>query len=313
LAVHFTANVGANTALPQNAPIQLAFDRLLLPITVTRQTFPLSDMNGAFLTPFISYDPVSRVVSITPMPDNPFKMGQSYTLQIVSPTNPQDSSGLHAIDGATLDPDPSNAPRSITFPISAPAATPPAPPVVDFCGTIVPIFQRNCTSGSCHGLSPAPGMPPPPTGLVLFAPPSNTAAEVYMTAIGRPSVEASTGPVAQASAPTRIFPRDMPIIDANGDPGNSFLIYKMLMAEPAAADGGTPASAAAYSGVTPFPLTDGERETLASMVPGREMPFPSDPSASPYTPTGLALTVDQMESISFWIAEGAQVPAAGCP
>jgi hypothetical protein len=86
----------------------------------------------------------------------------------------------------------------------------------------------------------------------------------------------------------------------SGDPGNSYLIYKTLMAE----TGALPATATPLPNVYSVawaPLADDERQTLASLIPGREMPLAS--TVTDTVNTGLA--VDSLERLSLWIAQGA--------
>jgi hypothetical protein len=151
----------------------------------------------------------------------------------------------------------------------------------------------------------------PAQGLVLTDP-----AGVIATALGQVAVGANTGARPAAESPNVIFGLDMPIIDPGpgggvvstdpsnpspaGNPADSWLIYKLLMAVPAPGDAGSI-----------VPLSATERATLASLVPGREMPYPGNPSASLDT-AGAQLTIDQLETISTWIATGAQTPTS-CP
>jgi hypothetical protein len=125
----------------------------------------------------------------------------------------------------------------------------------------------------------------------------------------------------------------MPIIDAispldapagTGDPGNSYMIYKLLMA----GTGGTfvelrpnppypPLGPVVYPmtwpggapGVVP-PISDADRSTLSGMIQGREMPMQSG-VVTP-TPNAQGLTVDTLEKFSLWIAQGAPL-AETCP
>jgi hypothetical protein len=65
------------------------------------------------------------------------------------------------------------------------------------------------------------------------------------------------------------------------------------------------------------PLPNSERAALAAVVPGREMPYPVDPS-SPLDQAAGNLTVDELERLSRWIAQprpsGTPLvpPACGC-
>jgi len=301
--------VGTNTSLPVSdshgnpVPIQLAFDRLLMPVTVNRQTIYLYQAGAkqVTITPSIAYDPVARVVSVTPL--SPLTQGQSYTLQIASPKSYTDPSGLHAIDGATLDP---NSASSVTFTVG-PALTTAyaAPPSVDFCADVQPTFGA-CIQTGCHGngtgpTAPAEGLLLGPGGPVLFGGLNNTA-------IGRASQEVNTGPLPLPQAASIHFPDGMAIIDPGtdgaGDPGNSYIVYKLLLgaaAPPATGAGPTQL----YSGVTWSPISDAERAALASLIPGVAMPYPVEQGQP------SELTADQMEQLSLWIAQGA-VPIS-CP
>jgi hypothetical protein len=121
----------------------------------------------------------------------------------------------------------------------------------------------------------------------------------------------------------------MPIIDPGtsagsaGDPANSWLMYKLLLAVPSqdSGDAGEMASTQADSGQTecvpPTPtyrlrhllmlqpdggisyqdLSDDARGTLANLVTGSPMPFPTSELTGLYS--------GDLENISAWIAAGA--------
>ncbi len=359
------ANVGQNKPLPANGHIELVFDRLLLPASITRQTFVLENAGGTEgFTPTIAYDPVARVVTITPLSDTgeALKTTDSYKITIATPQGPTDANGLRAIDGATFDPP---VPKSIFFTITAPLPTPPSAPRIDYCRDIDVIFASSCEQGICHY------SPPAAAGLSLYSPTS-----VLSTAIGRVAQGANTGPRAVAAPPSRLFGEDMPIVDPGGDPSNSWMMYKVLLATPspepvAEADAGADAdledaTAAPEAGVadagtqdggpldasvtdagadasgpvmdagvadaapapdagvadagapppTPLPvdvshahglswqgISAKERVALSNYVLGREMPF---------QPSSPALTLEEMERLSLWIAQGSAVPGS-CP
>jgi hypothetical protein len=308
-------NVSTSMALPDNGRIELAFDRYLVPFTVTRQTFALHDLLMRFQTPDIAYDPVARIVTITPttttsMP--PLQADQTYVINI-------DPKVLRGIDGATIDP----RDATIEFPVIAgdAGAPQPAPPTVDFCTDILPVFTAKCALSSCHG--PVN----PPAGLRLDSPMA-----IAATAVGRVAQGANTGPRARPQPPSAIFGLDMPIIDpgsgagASSGAGNSWLMYKLLLAVPSASampnvgcDGGviTPTDVSMIHLVEQpafaDPANDPARATLSNNVLGREMPFPSDPGASLQNAGGAPLTIDELERVSRWIAQplpdgGALVP-----
>jgi hypothetical protein len=173
---------------------------------------------------------------------------------------------------------------------------------VDFCTEILaPLLTPVCAG--CHGPS-TPSNPSvtgghPPLGLDL-----SSAAGLRTTAIGQVADESNVGPLAQpASQPAGTpFGVDMPIITA-GEPGNSWLLYKTLLAIPAAGDAGAEASA------LPTASSD-ERARLGELILGQAMPYPSTPTAGELAASPL--TVEQLETLSAWIAQGAVTPAS-CP
>jgi hypothetical protein len=122
------------------------------------------------------------------------------------------------------------------------------------------------------------------------------------------SQESNNGPNAAPAPPGLQFGLDMPIVDPGsggiGDPGNSWLLYKVLLAAPSSGP-----SVAPFPGWQP--LSDGERAVLGQFLPGREMPFPTaGDSGIPLPSPSLAdgLTTQQMQTLSQWIAQGAVVP-----
>jgi hypothetical protein len=370
-----SANIGPNQSLPANGQIVLAFDRLLQPTSITRQTFVLTNAAGTVAyTPTLRYDPVARVVTITPLPDASQKLvsGQSYELIIQGPQSPGDMNGLRAIDGATL----VHSPQRIAFSVTDPTPTPPPAITIDFCRDIFPITSVKCSLPICHGGTfPAEGL--------MLDPPSGIPA----TAVGRVSQESNTGPRAVATPPTLLFGEDMPILDANGNtngnPGNSWLMYKILLSTPtpepvdagtsgpplveagaedggldatvpapeggatdagavdagAPADAGSPVDASTpvdasgseagpgeggmpatpmvippadvsriHSPVAWQAISAAERLTLSNYILGLQMPYPPPPSM--LNASNDPLTLQEMERVSLWIAQGAPAPAS---
>ena len=305
-------NVSPTQPLVVGAPIELAFDRLLDPQSVTRQTFVLQDLFGNFFAPSPSYDPVARVVRLCLTNSPALQADQTYRITIVPPSGPADPAGFRAIDGAGLDP---SVDPVIEFPVvNGPAykgsdacngAT-----GVSFCSQVLPIFASKCGGSSCHGGAL------PAAGLLM-----TTAQGIQATAVGRVAQGSNTGDQAR-QAPAGIgFGVDMPVI-APGDPGQSWLIYKLLLAVPPtcsstpniACDAGAPGvENNVYPTVTPAwsLLGADERATLSSYVSGREMPYPVDPSAS-LDSASSPLTGDELETVSTWIRQGAGIPASGC-
>lgn len=330
-------------------------------------------------TPTIAYDPVARIVTITPLsdPGQALVSGQTYDLVILAPQNAADVNGLRAIDGATMP----KSPRVLAFSVTDPTPTAQPTVAIDFCRDIYPITSLKCAVSICHG--PGVNGNIPAAGLLLN-PPSGIPA----TAVGRVAQGSNTGPQSLASTPTLLFGEDTPIIDATGNsagnPGNSWLMYKVLLAVPSpepedagtpdattseeaglpdatvgasdagsnadgasASDGGTTDDGAAPAGTgdagagdagameaggAPPPppvvppvdvagiygslafkaLSDAERATLSQYIQGRAMPFPPVPTVGPPNVQTDPLTLDEMERMSLWIAQGASAPA-GCP
>lgn len=214
--------------IPPGGRVEISFDRLLLPLSIVRQTFILDEIVGNSpqpLTPTVAYDPVARVVTITPLPDQPFQASQSYQVTIHSPSGPTDPTGLRAIDGAYLSP---SSPTVLSFTIGS-AAAPVQPPTVDYCGDMRPIFD-GCTASTCHGGST------PAEGLEL-----QSAQAILSTAIDQVAHGSNMGPLSAPEAPTLIFNEDVPIID----PGAQGAIE--LSSPPAPGQGGTGGSSGSSS------------------------------------------------------------------
>ena len=225
-----------------NDVLQIQFDRLLAPVTITRQSILLLDENAPANspTPTVSYDPVARTVTLGPQAGIDWlKPGLAY--KVILRGSPSDPNAVRAIDGATLyNPVGGSGPDIVYgFQVVAEANPPPAvrEPAMRFCFDILPIFQRGCAATTCHG-APRPssdprfggGLSSPAAGLVL-----ETSEGVRRTALNRASNGSNTGPLAgQGEPPGRLFGVDMPIIDTRngGDPGNSWLLYKVLLAPP---------------------------------------------------------------------------------
>jgi hypothetical protein len=276
-----------------NAPstqIQIAFDRLLMPISPTRQTFVLEDGSGNSITPAIAYDPYTRVVTIVP-PTPVLEAGQNYRLFIASPSGPKDPNGLRAVDGAPIDP---TLTQPLIIPVPATIPSGPTLPSIDYC-TDVQTILTHCAGSDCHYAQPFPA-----AGLLL-----DTPADIQATAMNRIALGSNSGPLLgpEMEPIETTFGIDVPIIDQNNaDPANSWLMYKILMAKPMAS---MPAATSNYA-VAWQPMTPDERARLGNLVPGREMPFPTVPTQSPEMNQSALEDVDY-EVLSLWIAQGAKL------
>jgi hypothetical protein len=325
-----SANVGPDKKLAANDTIQIAFDRMLLPATIVRQSFVVVDSFGQpVISPLVTYDPITRVVTLSnPTNGDPWLLvDQPYKVIFPVPKGNDDQSGVRAIDRATLDP---STRHEIGFQIAPPLADLPVDPPISFCRDVSPILQTRCSTGECHGT--AQDVPPsarfpdgksrPSEGLVL-----ETSIGVLRTAIGRASNEANTGPLAgPGRAPGRVFGVDMPIV-APGNPSNSWLMYKLLLAAPQdpakspsyavmleSSCNGVPARTPAVplgptTGFLPLPAD--ERARLANHMRGSPMPFPPNPG-NDVESAKQNLTFDELERVRSWITQGALVEECAC-
>lgn len=308
-------SVGPDKMLPADGSIQIAFDRYLLPSSVNRQSIAIVD--GAHqplppeLAPIVLYDPIARTATLSPPKQLWLTQGQPYTLVLGVPEGDADQGGVRAIDRATLFP---GQQREYGF-IVGPRANRPIEPAVSFCRDVLPIFAAKCSLSTCHGTGGQAA-----ASLVL-----DTSAGVGATALNRIAQGSNSGPLsARPPAGQTQFGIDMPIIDP-GNPGNSWLIYKVDLARPPTlAD--TSDKFACTSGLleprVPFvfaPLVpqaqrtadDIERSILSDFILGREMPFPPL-SATSYFDTSL--TFEEREMVRIWIkglVPGGALPECG--
>ena len=302
--------------MPADGAIQIAFDRYLLPSTVTRQSLGILD--GARmplspdLAPVLVYDPIARTVTLLPPKQPWLTEGQPYTLVLGIPDGDADQGGVRAIDRAKLFADQK---RDITF-IVGPKTAATIEPTASFCRDVLPIFTAKCNMSTCHGSGDTAA-----AGLVL-----DTSAGISATALNRIAQGSNTGG-RSANPPSsgRLFGVDMPVIDP-GNPGNSWLIYKIDLARPPALTGPIP-TYACTNGLLEQPQVkfsfaplvpqaqrasdEIERSILSDFILGREMPFPV-PSAGGYGDEPL--TFEEREKVRLWIkglVPGGAVPECG--
>jgi hypothetical protein len=309
-------NIGPGQSFTIDQPIRLAFSRFLNPASVVRQSIYLEDSGGSILTDeLVAYDPVLSTVTLS----NPGSMlkwltvGQQYRVVLNVP-DPEAGFpyGVVALDGAPL-----AAPQTLLFTVGA-AASPPATgdPRIQFCAQVLPIFNSHCAS--CHGTpggnsySPSPdgGLTLPRDALIL-----STVDGIRATAIGQVADESNTGPLAapQSYPLGTPFGLDMPIINP-GDPGNSWLLYKTLIPQPTPSAEDPDSGIPMFEQAPPTALTQAlasDRTTLQSYILGNSMPYPvpTDAGALVYPP----LTLDQLETLRAWIAQGATFDQDPCP
>jgi hypothetical protein len=307
-------NIETGHGYTLDQPIRLAFDRFLDPRTVTRQSISLEDSSGKLVTdPLMAYDPVTLTVTIS----NPggtlawLMADQRYRVVINVPSYEGGSpDGLQAIDGATL-----TAPITIEFKAEA-AAEPPfnGIPQMDFCNDVFkPIFLQNCAFAGCHAPTVDAGITAFDAGETRVGLDLSTPRQVQATAIGQVADESNTGP----TSTTQAWPLGTPFgIDMNvitpQEPGNSWLLYKTLLALPSPA-----ASAFDYKfpGVSTYgssvasPISQAELGRLSNYILGQSMPYPGPAVAEPSVST---LSEADLVRLSTWIAQGART-ASSCP
>ena len=317
---------GSGGQVPTDGTIQIAFNRLLAPSSVTRQSFVLYDSLQHFPEPVVTYDPVARVVSLSNPGTVPAWLtpGSTYTLSIgvAAAGDYTGGSGPRAIDEATL-----TAPVVETFQAVSPATPTPSPDrPMSFCADVLPIFQLRCSAGECHG---APvGTVAPAEGLILETP-----LGIANTAIGRVSQESNTGGIAgEPQAQGEQFGVDMAIV-GTGNPGASWLMYKVLLGQwqlrpidesvdagvATCGDASAPTSVLGLPSPQPTltpPAT--EVEILKQYILGNQMPYPINFASNEQTPAEdfatLPLTFDELERVRAWIAQGASTEACNaCP
>jgi hypothetical protein len=305
------ANLPGQDIVPVNQPIILQFNRFLNPSTVARQSIQLLNASGeGFVDPVIDYDPVLLQVKLSNPSGNTTWLveGQSYELAL--PVATSTVTGVQAIDNAAL-----AQATKVDFKVG-PAGASPVEPTMHFCVDVWPVFSQTCSGiPVCHmEPQPQPAMGPA-QGLVL-----TDVDWVKSTAIGLVAHESNVGAMANPSSPGAIFGIDMPILDPGtdgvGNPGNSWLLYKVLLGAPASKDllpgefdysckGNPFTTAKTYEeGVAPV-ITQAERGRLSNFLPGREMPYPGNPDV-PESEGGGALTVQEMERLRLWIKQGTQ-------
>ncbi len=302
-----TVALGPDQVVQSNAAFTIQFDRYILPTDAARQSVclqPGTDQitkleqctQGVRLEP--RYDPVTRTVIYYPNGVLESAGADVYTLTVFSAAN--GGKGFRAFDGTPLVFDDPAKGLSVSFKVGSSLGQVPPPPPTDFpfcnrcrlgCETLEyvdaakdnpgagQILHQQC-GGNCHkfdaSVKPAA---PPAMGLEL-----DSLLAVRLTA--NDVVAHGTQLGGHANAPT-VNPPHFGVAMARikpGDPGNSYVIYKIL------------ANPAVDQWAESSTLAAGETERLRrSLVVGMPMP------AAPYP----GLTHKEATIVSDWIAGGA--------
>jgi hypothetical protein len=285
--------------VPVDTPLELRFDRFLLPSTAVRQSIvyytgrartpALLDPRLPELTP--SYDPLERVVRFTLPEGATLSPNTLYTVEFpvagVAAAPPRDVAvldwGFRAFDGAPLD---EQGILRISFRTGEHRTATAAPPVPT-CNEIVSLFRcegLGCPTGSQGCASCHFGRTRAPLGLRL-----TDRDALVDTAIGHVAHQTETG--GTTGVPLELgerFGSGMPVIDPLR-PENSYAFYKLLIGpsvyEPSPGEPDDCEGASAYSVAEP-PSTGGvgclvpspdELERLRSwFVLGEAMPPPGE-------------------------------------
>jgi hypothetical protein len=249
-----TLNDPPECGVPRNTPIEIRFDRFLLPKTAVRQSIRLFTGPRAFVTLQPFYDTVERVVVYRVASGDWLRPGLLYQVELVSPKDDENGFGFRAFDGAPLSKE-NEAPLRFSFRTARATPAPIERDAPPNCFEAWSALGRSgCSKSDCHSGNDAP------MNLRL-----DSRASLLSTAIGHVAHEADTGPVAGRPLvdPSR-FGTGMPVIDP-GNPGTSFLLYKLLVGPANFSDGCT----TKYSVPTGFHADGG-----APRTPSRGCPSP---------------------------------------
>lgn len=207
--------------VPINTPIELRFDRPLLPSTANRQSLFLYTGNpnnvptlGAdVLEP--TYDVVERVVRYRLPARARLAPGTLYTVELPVPVNRGDF-GFRAFDGAPIAE--TRLPLRFSFFTSSVEEPPPPEEIAPSCEEVLELLSE--AKGGCAHCHAAEGAP---HGLDL------SSREALLSAIGRVARQTDLGVRTGAvlENPAR-FGVGMPLIHP-GRPDNSYLFYKLLV------------------------------------------------------------------------------------
>lgn len=291
--------------VPREKALRFRTSTLVRPTSVIRQSVLVTPglideetgeiaAGSVFFEP--RWDPYDRVVTFELPPGNRWIPSTLYSVSVLLPDDPAGVAGLRTLEGAPL-----QEPVTLGF-MPGEAVSDPSHdvddtwPVVGFCEgapdagivAIEQIFRGSCGSGACHGGSE------PAMGLRLDTPEGIRGTTIRVTARETMHAPQVGAPAANPST----FGDAMPRIDP-GNPGNSYLVYKLLIHEGNYAGAGEQAQAArAWLGDLPpdaaIPTSDID-SLRATFVQGEPMPVSG------------TLTPAMMRGVVTWVAQGAQI------
>jgi hypothetical protein len=281
--------------VPIDARFEFRFDRFLSPDSAIRQSLtiytgvPSNVVSAGNRLPEIApeYDVVERVARVTLPEGLRLHPNAVYTLELAVP-DADSAFGFAAFDGAPLA---AETPLVVSFATSNQLEAERTEPSAPSCDEVVELFS-GCASGACHGGAT------PRMGLDLSSPEA-----ISRTAIGRVAhqteVSSTTGVALQD--PDR-FGVAMPLIDP-ARPDNSYLLYKLLLADDNYFGAGSECRSEHLAAVDPELCTRPSADELLRIregfVLGESMPHPA--SVRRLGPEGL-------RSVSRFIRAGAACP-----
>jgi hypothetical protein len=204
--------------VPPGTPIEIRFDRFLLPKTASLasiRAYSSGEAQSLYLMP--TYDVVERVVTFRPAYGYRFLPGLLYQVVLFQPRK-DDGAGFRAFDGAPLAQE-GSVPLRFSFRMSRIPGVAEAPPPErePTCAEALELFERGgCTA--CH----ASGRDAP-LGLRL-----DSGSALQETAVGQPSREVEGPDVTRVLVDPARFGLGQSRIEP-GSPSRSYLMYKLLV------------------------------------------------------------------------------------
>jgi hypothetical protein len=305
----------AGCGFPTNGTLSFRFDRFLNPTTTSRQAIVVYTGDPSTSPSFdfaVRYDPVERVLQYALKSGYAYEPNTLYNYELFVAEEPG-ANGIRSFDGAPLEEQ--DVPLRGSFltgtgPGKLPVHT--APSCAEIVTEIFGTSPADCSSSKCHSsLDAEPGAP---HGLWL-----DSRANFQVTAVNRVARQTEVGD-RSGGVPLELplrFGVEMPLVDATGSPGNSYLLYKLLLSpgayEACAFDAtssrsifcGIPADVCEsayldlpFAGRDCIAPPDAELERLREwFVRGEPMPIPR--------PVERAVGLQQVRAISSFISAGA--------
>jgi hypothetical protein len=244
------ANAPDDCGVPLGTPIEIRFDRFLLPKTVSLgsvRVYSGTPANSIYLG--VTYDVVERVVTMRPAFGYRLFPGILYQVELLQPPK-DEGAGFQAFDGAPLVQE-GSVPLRFSFRTARlPMEAPPKAPEPT-CTEALDLFERaGCTA--CHAEDGEA-----PMGLRL-----DSGDALRATAIGHPSREVEGPDVGRVLVDPARFGLGQSRIEP-GSPSRSYLMYKLLLQPENFGEGCESAHSVPVPDGTCLAASDAERERIA--------------------------------------------------